>query len=65
MSPATPAAPLPIEFLRFAMVGASGTAAHYLMLWLGVERCGLSAAAAKSRLHRARLLAREYLVGVP
>ena len=46
MSPATPAAPLPIEFLRFAMVGASGTAAHYLVLWLGVERCGLSAAAA-------------------
>jgi putative flippase GtrA len=45
-APATPAASLPTQFLRFAMVGATGTAVQYLVLWLGVERCGLGAAAA-------------------
>jgi len=35
-----------MQFLRFAMVGASGTAVQYLVLWFGVERCGVGAAAA-------------------
>jgi len=39
-------APLLTQFLRFALIGASGTARHYLVLWFGVERCGASAAAA-------------------
>ncbi|MBP1204392.1 putative flippase GtrA [Duganella sp. 1411] len=34
------------QFLRFAMVGASGTAVQYAVLWLGVERFGVGAAAA-------------------
>ena len=42
------AAPTPLltQFLRFALVGASGTAVQYLVLWFGVERCGAGAAAA-------------------
>lgn len=40
------AAPLLAQFLRFALVGASGTALQYLVLWFGVERCGADAAAA-------------------
>lgn len=38
--------PLLMQFLRFALVGASGTAVQYLVLWFGVERCGAGAAAA-------------------
>lgn len=34
------------QFLRFAMVGASGTAVQYAVLWIGVERFGVGAAAA-------------------
>ncbi|WP_317205790.1 GtrA family protein [Janthinobacterium sp.] len=34
------------QFLRFAAVGASGTAVQYSVLWLGVELLGVSAAAA-------------------
>jgi len=45
MSRATPAAALPTQFLHFAMVGATGTAVQYLVLWLGVERCGQGVAA--------------------
>lgn len=40
------AAPMWMQFLRFAMVGASGTAVQYLVLWFGVERCAVGAAAA-------------------
>ncbi|USX24452.1 GtrA family protein [Oxalobacteraceae bacterium OTU3CINTB1] len=40
------ATPLLGQFLRFALVGASGTAVQYLLLWFGVERCGAGAAAA-------------------
>ncbi len=32
------------QFLRFAAVGAMGTLAQYLTLWVGVERLGMSAA---------------------
>lgn len=46
MSRAMPAASLPTQFLRFAMVGATGTAVQYLVLWVGVERCGQGVAAA-------------------
>jgi len=45
MSRAVPAASLPTQFLHFAMVGATGTAVQYLVLWLGVERCGQGVAA--------------------
>lgn len=45
-APAAPAASLPTQFLRFAMVGATGTAVQYLVLWLGVERCGQDVAVA-------------------
>ena len=34
------------QFLRFALVGASGTAVQYLVLWVGVEGLGAGAAAA-------------------
>lgn len=34
------------QFLRFAAVGASGTAVQYSVLWSGVELFGTSAAAA-------------------
>lgn len=34
------------QFLRFAAVGASGTAVQYSVLWAGVELFGASAAAA-------------------
>ena len=34
------------QFLRFAAVGASGTAVQYSVLWGGVEWAGISAAAA-------------------
>ena len=34
------------QFLRFALVGASGTAVQYALLWLGVEWLGLAAALA-------------------
>lgn len=35
---------LPCQFLRFAAVGAIGTLAQYLTLWVGVESVGMSAA---------------------
>jgi len=35
-----------IQFLRYTGVGAFGTACQYLILWVGVERFGTSAAAA-------------------
>jgi len=41
-------APLLTQFLRFALVGASGTALQYMVLWFGVERCGAGAAAASA-----------------
>ncbi|WP_229205812.1 GtrA family protein [Duganella sp. Leaf126] len=34
------------QFLRFTLVGASGTAVQYLSLWIGVERFGADAAIA-------------------
>lgn len=37
-----------LQFLRFAMVGASGTALQYLVLWVGVEGWGMRAAKASA-----------------
>lgn len=36
------------QFLRFAAVGASGTAVQYVTLWAGVQVFGMDAAAAAS-----------------
>lgn len=36
------------QFLRFALVGASGTAVQYVVLWLGVTFLGAPAAAASA-----------------
>ena len=46
MSSSTTSHALHHQFLRFAAVGASGTAVQYSVLWSGVEWAGISAAAA-------------------
>ena len=46
MSSSTTSHALHHQFLRFAAVGASGTAVQYAVLWAGVEWAGISAAVA-------------------
>ena len=48
MTPSAPGPTLARQFLRFAAVGATGTAVQYVVLWIGVEWLGWSAPASSA-----------------